>query len=187
MYFAPYASIRWSKLLIIDNQNSDRLTGRQTVAALDLGGGSTQVTYAPRDASQTPQYTDYMHRVQTLNKDVDVFTNSYLGLGLMAVRHSVFTYGLKSNQTNIDSVCVNSIVQNKIWRYAKKEYVINGKENNKSPTENPMVDFDMCLASVKRQVVPLVKPKPITLKQHQIAAFSYYFERAIETGLIGNY
>lgn len=32
--------------------------------------------------------------------------------------------------------------------------------------------------------MPLVKPKPFTLKQHTIAAFSYYFERAIESGLI---
>lgn len=33
-------------------------------------------------------------------------------------------------------------------------------------------------------MIPLVTPKPITLKQSQISAFSYYFERAIETGLI---
>lgn len=31
---------------------------------------------------------------------------------------------------------------------------------------------------------PFVTPKPITLKQSQISAFSYYYERAIEIGLI---
>lgn len=33
-------------------------------------------------------------------------------------------------------------------------------------------------------MIPLVKPKPLTLKEHMVAAFSYYFERAIESGLI---
>ena len=48
----------------------------------------------------------------------------------------------------------------------------------------PIVDFEVCLDVVKSKVIPLVKPKPFTLKQHTIAAFSYYFERAVETGLI---
>lgn len=47
-----------------------------------------------------------------------------------------------------------------------------------------MVDFDACLDIVKSKVIPLVKPKPFTLKHHTIAAFSYYFERAIESGLV---
>lgn len=42
-----------------------KLTGRNTVAALDLGGGSNQVTFAPRDVSQTPLYKDFMHKVPT--------------------------------------------------------------------------------------------------------------------------
>lgn len=63
-----------------------RLNGKNTVAALDLGGGSTQVTYAPKDISQTPLYQDFIHTVPTFYSKVDVFTNSYSGLGLMALR-----------------------------------------------------------------------------------------------------
>lgn len=161
------------------------LTGRNTIAALDLGGGSTQVTFAPKDLSQTPLYKDYMHTVPTLSSTVNVFTHSYLGLGLMALRHAVFTNGLAREETNISSECVNPIVQNKKWTYGQTEYTVKGKDNKKSTDENPVVDFDVCLNSVKQQVLPLVKPKPITLKQHQVSAFSYYFDRAIETGLVG--
>lgn len=49
------------------------------------------------------------------------------------------------------------------------------------------MDFDACLSLIKEIVLPLVSPKPTTLNHHQISAFSYFFERAIENGLIGMY
>lgn len=165
----------------------DRLNSGQTVAALDLGGGSTQVTFAPKDASRTPAFADYMHRVQAFKSQVDVFTHSYLNLGLMAVRHAVFTNGLPTDTTHIESICVNPIAKNKSWKYSNVEYVISGKNTSKSATAKPVVDFEACHALVKSKVLPLVKPKPVTLKESQIAAFSYYYERAIETGLVDAY
>lgn len=48
-----------------------------------------------------------------------------------------------------------------------------------------MVDFEECVKLIKEKTMQLVNPKPITLNQDQITAFSYFFERAIETGLIG--
>ncbi|XP_055710693.1 ectonucleoside triphosphate diphosphohydrolase 5 isoform X2 [Phlebotomus papatasi] len=160
-----------------------RLNGKNTVAALDLGGGSTQVTFAPKDFSQNI-FDGYIYTVPTAADHVKVFTHSYLGLGLHALRHAVFTSGLPDNQTAIESECVNPIVHNKLFRYANREFHISGKDNKKSTADNPEVDFETCLENVKNKVLPLVKPKPVTLKQHQIAAFSYYFERAIETGLV---
>lgn len=94
------------------------------MAALDLGGGSTQVTFAPKDPKQTPLFADHMHTVSTLNGQIDVFTNSYLNLGLMAVRHAVITSGYEKNQTNIKSICINPIVRDKIWHYSNIEYKI---------------------------------------------------------------
>ncbi|XP_059619058.1 ectonucleoside triphosphate diphosphohydrolase 5 isoform X2 [Phlebotomus argentipes] len=160
-----------------------RLNGKNTVAALDLGGGSTQATFAPKDLSQNI-YDGYIHTVPTAADHVQVFTHSYLNLGLHAVRHAVFMSGQPENQTSIESECVNPIVHSKLFRYANKEFLISGRDNKKSTADNPEVDFEACLENVKSKVVPLVKPKPVTLKQHQIAAFSYYFERAIETGLV---
>lgn len=61
----------------------------------------------------------------------------------------------------------------------------SGKDNDKSVAKHPVVDFELCLKSVTEKIMPFVTPKPVTLKQSQISAFSYYFERAIETGLIG--
>ncbi|XP_032575157.1 ectonucleoside triphosphate diphosphohydrolase 5 isoform X1 [Drosophila sechellia] len=161
-----------------------RLSKTNQAAALDLGGGSTQVTFSPTDPDQVPVYDKYMHEVVTSSKKINVFTHSYLGLGLMAARHAVFTHGYKKEDSVLESVCVNPIIANRTWTYGNVQYKVSGKENGKSSAEQPIVDFDACLDLVKSKVMPLVKPKPFTLKQHAVAAFSYYFERAIESGLV---
>ncbi|KAH8352106.1 hypothetical protein KR084_001979 [Drosophila pseudotakahashii] len=161
-----------------------RLSKTNQAAALDLGGGSTQVTFSPTDPEQVPVYDKYMHEVVTSSKKINVFTHSYLGLGLMAARHAVFTHGYKKEDSVLESVCVNPIIANRTWTYGNVQYKVSGKENGKSSAEQPIVDFDACLELVKSKVMPLVKPKPFTLKQHAVAAFSYYFERAIESGLV---
>lgn len=148
-----------------------------------MGGGSTQITYELNDYQ--PSYKDYIHTVPVFNSEVNVFTNSYLGLGLMALRHAVITSQKKAdNQTSFENECVNPIVKNKPWTYQNVEYLVSGKDNKKSSPENPEVDFDVCVDSVKRQVMPLLKPKPIRLQEHIINAFSYYYDRAIETGMV---
>jgi ectonucleoside triphosphate diphosphohydrolase 5/6 len=163
------------------NYLSRRLTSKNTVAALDLGGGSTQVTYELNEFQ--PSYKNFIHAVPIFNSEVNVFTYSYLGLGLMALRHAVITHKGAANQTKFESECVNSIIKDKSWTYANVEYLVSGKENRKSP-ENPEVDYEQCVESVKRQVMPLLKPKPIKLNEHTINAFSYFYDRAIEVGLV---
>ncbi|KAI8042492.1 hypothetical protein M5D96_003805 [Drosophila gunungcola] len=144
-----------------------RLSKTNQAAALDLGGGSTQVTFSPTDPEQVPVYDKYMHEVVTSSKKINV----YLGLGLMAARHAVFTHGYKKEDSVLESVCVNPIIANRTWTYGNVQYKVSGKENGKSSAEQPIVDFDACLELVKS-------------KQHAVAAFSYYFERAIESGLV---
>ena len=157
------------------------LSSSNTVAALDLGGGSTQVTYEFNEFQ--PSYKEFIHALPIFDSEVNVFTNSYLGLGLMALRNAVITYQKTQNQTTFENECVNPIIKDKNFEYAKVTYLVSGKENKKN-AENPEVDYETCVASVKRQVLPLLKPKPIKLNEHVINAFSYFYDRAIETGLV---
>ncbi|XP_055296253.1 ectonucleoside triphosphate diphosphohydrolase 5 isoform X3 [Sitodiplosis mosellana] len=161
-----------------------RLGSKNTVAALDLGGGSTQVTFAPKDVHKTPLLSEYMHTVNVPNAKIDVFTTSYLNLGLQAVRHAVFTHNSTNGGKDLESICVNPIIQSNPFKYGTKVYKLSGQSNSKSTKENPIVDFEACVELVKQKAMHLVNPKPITLNQNQIAAFSYFFERAIETGLV---
>jgi len=158
------------------------LTGGKTVAALDLGGGSTQVTYVMDDEKSVASNKDLIHPVTVLKTNMNVFTNSYLGLGLMASRHAIMTEG--KDITAIESDCVNPIIKNRVWNYGNVDYEISGKPNPKSSASKPEVDFDVCYNRVKRYVVPMVQPVPSHLQKQEIAAFSYYYDRAIETGLI---
>lgn len=101
-----------------------RLSKTNQAAALDLGGGSTQVTFAPTDPSQVPVYEKYMHTVNTLNREINVFTNSYLGLGLMAARHAVFSKGHSEHEIHFDTVCLNPIINNRTWNYGNVKYTV---------------------------------------------------------------
>lgn len=160
---------------------SGRLTGVNTIAALDLGGGSTQVTYTLTDEKDLSSTKDFIHSINVLKNTQNVFTHSYLGLGLMATRHAIFTENAKDS-TEIHSECVNPIIKNRSWNYAGVDYSINGKDNPKAKT--PQADFDKCFEKVKRYVQKLTVPKPPSLQKHTIGAFSYYYDRAIETGLV---
>uniref|UniRef100_A0A3Q1FHV6 Ectonucleoside triphosphate diphosphohydrolase 6 n=1 Tax=Acanthochromis polyacanthus TaxID=80966 RepID=A0A3Q1FHV6_9TELE len=61
-----------------------------TVGMLDLGGGSTQITFSPQD-EKTIQTSpiDYIRSFQMFNNTHTVYTHSYLGLGLMSARLAV--------------------------------------------------------------------------------------------------
>lgn len=58
-------------------------------------------------------------------------------------------------------------------------------KNEKSTAENLVVDLERCQTIIRQKLENMVNPKPVTLNQNQISAFSYYYERAIETGLVG--
>lgn len=157
-------------------------------AALDLGGGSTQVTFPIRNPTQTPSLADYLHEVTTSTETIDVFSTSYLNLGLQAIRYAVLTSGKTIDKIQYVNVCVHPKFKSEEFTYATKKYYITGKNNTKILSRKPSaVDYTDCLKLVKQKVLPLVKPKPITLKQNEVAAYSYFFGAAMETGLIRMY
>lgn len=115
-------TIKKKQNLIQFHLPADRCGTKNTVAALDLGGGSIQVSFTPKSAYKMPLLTDYIHTVSTPSGKIDVFTNSYLHLGLQAVRHAVYTHGSTNDSTALESVCVNSIVKSNPFKYGTKVY-----------------------------------------------------------------
>ncbi|CAK9803176.1 Nucleoside diphosphate phosphatase ENTPD5 [Anthophora quadrimaculata] len=169
-----------------------------TVAALDLGGGSTQVTFSP-DPSQEKELDGHVYSVNIFSHNMSVYTHSYLGMGLMAARKEILTHGMNLDNANpkttieVRSECVNPIVSTK-WGYGGLNYLIKGPINGthklvKTQTfaggevDRPIVNFSECLKIIEKYVSK-IKTKPEGLKYHEIHAFSYYFERATEVGLI---
>ncbi|KAF4525597.1 hypothetical protein B566_EDAN015535 [Ephemera danica] len=96
----------------------------ETVAALDLGGGSTQVTFAlgeEGEAAIRAHDPESVHEIQAFHHKLSVYTHSYLGLGLMAGRQAILTAGQPENVTAVHSPCVNPII-NTTWEYAGINY-----------------------------------------------------------------
>jgi len=87
----------------------------KTVAALDLGGGSTQVTFAALTPSSL-QDIDSIHQAATPNGAIPVYTHSYLGLGLKAARKAVISHQNGDN-FNVTCDCVNPIVKSHKFHY----------------------------------------------------------------------
>lgn len=73
-----------------------------------------------------------------------------------------------------------SVVKKK-FRYSDVEYLVSG---DASGSGIPLVDFKKCSQLVSEYVASIAKPVS-ELPHKQINAFSYYFDRAADIGLIG--
>lgn len=140
------------------------------------------MTFVPKDVEKSGKtLKPKMHAVQLDENEVNVFTHSYLGLGLQAVRQAVFSAGQSKDAVELESVCLNPIIVNADWKYANKVHKVSGAPN---PSGKDEVDFEACQKVVREKTLSLVKPKPVGLPEQQIVAFSYFYERAIENGLM---
>lgn len=126
---------------------------------------------------------------------MSVYTHSYLGMGLMAARKEILTNGMNPDNVNqkavteVRSECVNPIVTTE-WSYGGLNYLVKGPVNGThkliktqnfagGEVDRPIVNFPECLKIVQKYI-GRIKNKPEGLKEHEIYAFSYYFERATE-------
>lgn len=176
----------------------DKLFGNpaNTLAALDLGGGSTQITFAPWDPTrlmkESPQNLKSVH---LLSRQISVYTRSYLGLGLMAARKEILKVENPRGATDLRSECINPIIKGKKWKYGGVEYTVQGplnpeilkrrlKGSDTSYESIPVVRIKECSAIITQYIKTQDVEKPVELLQHSITAFSYFFDRATETGLI---
>lgn len=88
------------------------------MAALDLGGGSTQVTFAATTPASLKQKQN-IHDAVTPRGLTPVYTHSFTGLGLMAARHAVVTLN-QPEKTNVTSQCVNPVIKGRAFNYHGK-------------------------------------------------------------------
>lgn len=114
--------IFWLARIHVVDSYVEKLNGdpANTVAALDLGGGSTQVTFAATTPSSLKQ-KENIHNAITPRGRTPVYTHSFTGLGLMAARHAVITLD-QPGKVNVTSLCVNPVVKGRKFNYHGKIY-----------------------------------------------------------------
>ncbi|XP_074532678.1 ectonucleoside triphosphate diphosphohydrolase 6 isoform X1 [Halichoeres trimaculatus] len=150
-----------------------------TVGMLDLGGGSTQITFSPQD-EKTIQTSpiDYIRSFQMFNNTHTVYTHSYLGLGLMSARLAVLG-GIEGSplggSTELVSPCLAPEYSGS-WEHADVVYTVKGQKAGE-----PV--YEACQTKVEKVLYRRVT-KASGVADMDFYAFSYYYDRAVDLGLI---
>ncbi|XP_037321572.1 ectonucleoside triphosphate diphosphohydrolase 6 isoform X1 [Pungitius pungitius] len=151
-----------------------------TAGMLDLGGGSTQITFSPQD-EKTIQTSpiDYIRSFRMFNSTHTVYSHSYLGLGLMSARLSVLG-GIDApplgSSTELVSPCL-APESSGSWEHADVVYRVRGQKAGEPVYEACRTKVEKVLY---RKVVPVSEAADV-----DFYAFSYYYDRAVDLGLIG--
>ncbi|XP_062979971.1 ectonucleoside triphosphate diphosphohydrolase 6 isoform X3 [Elgaria multicarinata webbii] len=153
--------------------------GKICVGMLDLGGGSTQITFRPStetilESSSAGRITSF----QLLNTTYQLYSYSYLGLGLMSARLAILGgvegQALKEG-AELTSPCLSPDFQGE-WEHAKITYKIKGQKAGK-----PL--FQSCFDKIAKLLAKKVH-RTKEVKDIDFYAFSYYYDLAVDASLI---
>ncbi|NXE11780.1 ENTP6 diphosphohydrolase, partial [Lophotis ruficrista] len=152
---------------------------KRSVGMLDLGGGSTQITFLPR-TEETLQTSPAGHTTsfQMFNNTYKLYSYSYLGLGLMSARLAILG-GVEGKPLGegeeLISPCLPPGFKSE-WQHAEIVYKIKGEKAGE-----PL--YESCSNKVAEMLYKKVH-KAEEVKDLDFYAFSYYYDRAAEVGLI---
>jgi ectonucleoside triphosphate diphosphohydrolase 5/6 len=163
----------WFTVNFLLNQFSQGDVSKST-ATLDLGGGSTQVVFVPgRRVEGLEGRKHYMHNVTVMKENHALYSHSYLGLGLMTARKSMFKIGA-ANGNRVASPCVSSKTP-LTFKFQGTEYTI---ERSANPSA------EACLELANAAVAAENVHAPKELAERHIAAFSYFYDEVAERGVV---
>ncbi|XP_035690768.1 ectonucleoside triphosphate diphosphohydrolase 5-like isoform X2 [Branchiostoma floridae] len=153
-----------------------------TKGALDLGGGSTQITFSPRDKETLRSSPEsFVRPVTIFHKTYMLYVHSYLGFGLMAARLRMM--GMETEDINrrsvkgsLRSACLPADFRG-AFEHSGMEYPVSGLPEGEA-------GFGACWAAALAMVSRRIH-QPDEVRQEPFYAFSYYFDRAKESGMIG--
>ncbi|NXG36771.1 ENTP6 diphosphohydrolase, partial [Dromaius novaehollandiae] len=152
---------------------------KRSVGMLDLGGGSTQITFLPH-AEATLQASPAGHTTsfQMFNNTYKLYSYSYLGLGLMSARLAILG-GVEGKPLGegqeLISPCLSPGFKSE-WEHAEIVYKIKGQKAGE-----PL--YESCSSKVAKMLYKKVH-KTEEVKNLDFYAFSYYYDCAAEVGLI---
>ncbi|VDD91411.1 unnamed protein product [Enterobius vermicularis] len=150
---------------------------RKLAAALDLGGGSTQVTFLPYDHETVALGIDrqeFSHKIKVFGKMAQLYTHSYLSNGLIAARHGI-TKELQSLESgHYLSSCFPTGYMVESLDYSGRKWSVQGYASS----------FEGCLNSTKLYVEKTGIRVVPELTHHDIYAFSYFYDRGLQAQLV---
>ncbi|XP_075940937.1 ectonucleoside triphosphate diphosphohydrolase 5 isoform X3 [Anarhichas minor] len=153
---------------------------KKTVGILDLGGGSTQITFLPklRKTIESVPVADYVARFDISDTSFELYTYSYLGHGLMAARLATLgALGAEGLEWRVfKSSCLPKKFRDE-WSFGGLTYQVSGDPDGYAA-------YKRCYQEVLTVVKGIIH-QPYQLEGSNVFyAFSYYFDRAVDAGLI---
>ncbi|XP_026520233.1 ectonucleoside triphosphate diphosphohydrolase 5 isoform X1 [Notechis scutatus] len=154
---------------------------QQTVGTLDLGGASTQITFLPQlEETLTETPVDFLTSFQMFNSTYKLYTHSYLGLGLKAAR--LATLGALNLEVSLEAFG-QTFRSSCLPRQLEAEWYFGGIKYQYGGNTEGETGFEPCYSEVLK-VVQGKLHQPDEIQRSSFYAFSYYYDRAVDTDLI---
>ncbi|XP_060562240.1 ectonucleoside triphosphate diphosphohydrolase 5-like [Ruditapes philippinarum] len=148
--------------------------------ALDLGGGSTQITFVPtKQETLNNLPSEFMKTVNLFRHEYKLYTHSYLGFGLMSARFTL-TGGDKHKDDSPGSFYLTSVC---IPPGYMGNYTHSGNVYQLRGTSSSQFSYEECDKEMKKLIVDQIRPVA-ELSGNDLYLFSYFFDRAVEANLI---
>ncbi|KAM5246174.1 ectonucleoside triphosphate diphosphohydrolase 6 isoform 2-T2 [Ctenodactylus gundi] len=152
--------------------------GRSSVGMLDLGGGSTQITFLPQvEGTLQASPPGHLTALQMFNRTYRLYSYSYLGLGLMSARLAILG-GVEGKPAEdgreLVSPCLPPGFRGE-WEHADVTYRISGQKAGALQELCPGRVLEVLRNRVHRAE---------EVRHVDFYAFSYYYDLAASVGLI---
>uniref|UniRef100_A0A674NTW4 nucleoside diphosphate phosphatase n=1 Tax=Takifugu rubripes TaxID=31033 RepID=A0A674NTW4_TAKRU len=157
---------------------------KSTVGILDLGGGSTQITFLPKLKVRwsVQIFRDQLRSSPSakINSTFELYSHSYLGNGQMVARLAVL--GALDAEGLEWRVFRSSCLPKKFrgeWSFGGLTYQVSGDPDG-------YTGYKTCYQEVLKAVKGIIH-QPFELEDNTVFyAFSYYYDVAVDAGLIGD-
>ncbi|XP_077960503.1 ectonucleoside triphosphate diphosphohydrolase 6 isoform X5 [Gasterosteus aculeatus] len=144
-----------------------------TVGMLDLGGGSTQITFSPQDEVRSSANQEAVSHLSRKPSRLHPSTTS--GPSGCSTARTLFTHTVEGS-TELVSPCL-APESSGSWEHADVVYRVTGQKAGEPVYEACRTKVEKVLY---RKVVPVSEAADV-----DFYAFSYYYDRAVDLGLIG--
>lgn len=156
---------------------------KETVTAIDLGGGSVQEAYAMPEQQAKSAPSGYIKTLKGGGKTYHVYVHSYLGFGLMAGRAAVIA------QKSDAHPCFSSGFSN-TYKYASKDYTVKagtlGNFNDCQNVSLKALDLGKDCGAPKDQCSFNGAWRGTSTQERAFYVSSYFWDRAIDSGIIAD-
>lgn len=155
----------------------------KAASALDLGGGSTQVTFIPSDFNNAMRglpRQKYSHRLKIFEKELRLYTHSYLGNGLVASRLGIAKLSTPDWSPGLPALKTHCLPKKFIlddFDYAGNVWLISATTD---------ASFENCLVTARNYVTNLTDVKPIKslVNEEDLYLFGYFYDRGLQGNIV---